>query len=370
VPQDGQPFQFRTVGDGTGVDYTGTFSQEEVQLALRNRGMPLEALRYSVTPTGLHYLLTHFDIPDVDTASWRLNVGGLVSNPLNLTLEDIKTFPVRSSAVTMECSGNGRALWSPRRLTQPWLLEAIGTAEWTGTPLQGVLEEAGLSADAVEIVFTGLDQGVEGGQVRHYERSLTVSDAIREEVLLAYEMNGEALPPQHGAPLRLIAPGWYGMASVKWLGAIEAIGDAYDGFHNRRAFRFLQGPDGEGEPVTLMRRRALMVPPGIPDLLTRTRVLDAGLVPLIGKAWAGRSKVVRVEVSSDAGETWADAELGESVSPYAWRPWSYEWLAKTGSHVLCVRATDSEGEVQPLEQDWNYGGYANNGVQRVDVIVT
>ena len=370
MPQDGQPFQFRTVGDGSGVDHTGTFSREEVQLALRNRGMPLEALRYPVTPTGLHYLLTHFDIPDVDTASWRLKIKGLVANPLSLALNDVKAFPVRSLAVTMECSGNGRALWSPRRFTQPWLLEAISTAEWTGTPLSGVLEEAGLSSDAVEIVFTGLDQGVEGGQVRHYERSLTVSDATREEVLLAYEMNGELLPPQHGAPLRLIAPGWYGMASVKWLSAIEAIGGAYEGFHNRKAFRFVQGPNEEGEPVTLMRPRALMVPPGIPDLLTRTRVIDAGTVPLIGKAWAGRTQIVGVEVSSDGGETWAGAELGEPVSQYAWRPWSYEWRAERGSHVLCVRATDSEGEVQPMEQEWNYGGYANNGAQRVEVIVT
>jgi sulfane dehydrogenase subunit SoxC len=370
VPQDGQPFQFRAVGDGTGVDHTGTFSREEVQLALRNRGMPLEALRYPITPTGLHYLLTHFDIPDVDAASWRLKLGGLFSNPLSLTLDDIKTFPARSFAVTMECSGNGRALWSPRRLTQPWLLEAISTAEWTGTPLSGVLEEVGLNSNAVEIVFTGLDQGVEGGQVRHYERSLTVSDAIREEVLLAYEMNGEALPPHHGAPLRLIAPGWYGMASVKWLGAIEAIGDAYDGFHNRRAFRFLKGPGEKGEPVTLMRPRALMVPPGIPDLLTRTRVLDSGNVLLIGKAWAGRTQVVRVEFSADDGKTWADADVGEPVSQYAWRPWSYEWPAERGLQILCLRATDSEGEVQPVEQNWNYGGYANNGVQRVEVIVS
>ena len=187
--------------------------------------MPLRSLRYPITPSGLHYLLIHYDVPEVNADEWRLKVGGQVARPFNLTLEEIKKRPSQTIAVTMECAGNGRALFAPRRISQPWLLEAIGTAKWTGTPLWGILEEAGIRRDAVEVVFTGLDRGVEGDQVQFYQRSLIVGEARREEVLLVYEMNGEPLPPQHGYPLRLLVPGWYGMASVKWLDRIEAVAE-------------------------------------------------------------------------------------------------------------------------------------------------
>ena len=201
----------------------GSFLREEVQLANRNRGMPLEALRYPVTPTGLHYLLTHFDIPYVDASSWRLKVEGLVSNPATLSLNDVKAMPKVTTAVTMECAGNGRAFMTPRAVSQPWHLEAISTAEWTGTPLKGVLREAGLRNSSVEVLFTGLDHGLEAGEFSYYQRSLSIDEASRDEVLLAYEMNGSPLEPQHGHPLRLVVPGWYGMTSMKWLGSVEVI---------------------------------------------------------------------------------------------------------------------------------------------------
>ena len=222
--------RFPTVGDGSGLAADESFTREEVQLALRNRGMPLEGLRYAITPTGMHYLLVHFDIPWVDSDEWRIKVGGLVSRPLSLTLDDIRERPAVTVAVTMECAGNGRALLTPRPISQPWLLEAVSTAEWTGTSLRGVLEEAGVAADAVEVLFTGLDRGIQGEEVQSYQRSLSLSAATREEVLLAYQMNGEPLAPQHGYPLRLIVPGWYGMTSVKWLDRIEAIAQPFDGY--------------------------------------------------------------------------------------------------------------------------------------------
>ena len=174
-------------------------------------------MRYPITPTGLHYLLVHYDIPYVDTGQWRLNLRGLVSNPMSLTLDEIISRPAVTMPVTMECAGNGRALLSPRPVSQPWLVEAIGTAEWIGTPLRGVLEDMGIADDAVELLFTGLDRGVQGDEVQYYQRSLSIADASREEVLLAWAMNGQPLQPQHGYPLRLIVPGWYGMTSVKWL---------------------------------------------------------------------------------------------------------------------------------------------------------
>jgi DMSO/TMAO reductase YedYZ molybdopterin-dependent catalytic subunit len=360
---------FPNVGDGSGLAQTDGLYTEELQLALRNHGMPLEALRYPITPTGLHYLLIHYDIPEVNAEQWRLKITGLVGKPLELTLDEIKKRPRLTMPVAMECAGNGRALFAPRRISQPWLLEAIGNSEWTGTPLRGILQDAGLSSAAVEIVFTGLDQGVEGEQIQFYQRSLTVDEAMRNEVLLVYEMNGEPLPPQHGYPLRLLAPGWYGMASVKWLDRIEAVAEAFQGYQMARAYHYTRTADGPGEAVTLIRARALMIPPGIPDFMTRNRLVDAGAVTLTGKAWAGRVGVSDVEVSVDGGATWSKAELGESGSPYSWRTWTFLWNATPGEQVLLVRAIDAHKNRQPIDQEWNFGGYGNNGVQRVNVSV-
>jgi DMSO/TMAO reductase YedYZ molybdopterin-dependent catalytic subunit len=369
MEQQGTDRYFPTVGDGSGLAQGDGLYREELQLALRNRGMPLEALRYPITPTGLHYLLIHYDIPAVDAAEWRLKIAGQLTKPLELTLEEIKKRPRRTIAVTMECAGNGRALFAPRRISQPWLLEAIGTAEWTGTPLRSILQEAGVSGDAAEIVFTGLDRGVEGDQVQYYQRSLTLDEAMKDEVLLVYEMNGEPLPPQHGYPLRLVKPGWYGMASVKWLDRIEAVAEPFQGYQMVRAYRYAQSADGPGEAVDVIRARALMIPPGIPDFMTRDRLVDAGPVILTGKAWAGRGGVSRVEVSVDSGATWSEARLDEAASPFAWRSWTCAWNATPGTHLLQVRASDAEGNVQPAVQEWNFGGYGNNGVQRVSVLV-
>ena len=168
----------------------------------------------------------------MNAEKWRLKIAGLVARSIELTLDEIKKRPRRTIPVIMECAGNGRALFTPRRISQPSLLEAIGTAEWTGMPLGTILQEAGVSTAAAEIVLTGLDRGVEGDQIQFYQRSLTVDEAMRDAVLLVYEMNGEPLPPQHGYPLRLLMPGWYGMASVKWLDRIEAVGRAVSRLSN------------------------------------------------------------------------------------------------------------------------------------------
>ena len=369
MSQDNVERQSGAVAKDGDLAHDGRFSREEVQLALRNRGMPLEGLRYDITPTGMHYLLVHFDIPAVDAEEWRLAVGGLVENSMSLTLDDVKSRPARTITVTMECAGNGRALMSPRPVSQPWLLEAVGTAQWTGTPLRGILQEAGITNAATEILFTGLDQGIQGDEVHYYQRSLSIEEATHEDVLLAYLMNGEPLQPQHGYPLRLIVPGWYGMAAVKWLSRIEAIEEPFQGYQMAQAYRYSQSADDPGEPVTLTRVRALMAPPGIPDFLTRRRLVEAGRVTLAGRAWAGRSGIARVEVSMDAGATWADAQLGEEASRYAWRAWSFEWQAEPGTYTLSVRATDSVGNTQPTQQAWNYCGMGNNIAQQVEVVV-
>ena len=345
----------------------GPLTFEELQLAGRNRGMPLEALRYDITPTGLHYLLIHFDIPAADADSWRLRVGGLVDNPLELSLADLRARPRRTIPVTLECAGNGRARLQPRPLSNPWLYEAIGTAEWGGTPLWPILEEAGLGKDAVEIVFTGADRGVQGGEVQDYQRSLTPAEARREEILLVDEMNGEPLQPQHGFPLRLVVPGWYGMASVKWLHRIEAIDTPFDGYQQVRTYRFRNDADDPGAPVQWIRVRALMTPPGIPDFFTRRRLLDAGRVTIRGRTWGGTAPIRRVEVAVD-GE-WQDATLEAPIGEWAWRGWRFDWDAEPGAHSLACRATDAAGDVQPIEAPWNYQGMGNNSVQSIMVTV-
>src|ERR671933_2393983 len=204
-------------------------SLEELQLAARNHGMPLEALRWPVTPLGLHYLLIHYDIPAVDAQTWRLEVGGPVERPLSLSLDDLRERPAVTRPVTLECAGNGRASYEPHVISQPWLLEAVGNAEWTGVPVADLLDEAGVPENAVEVLFTGLDRGIEGGVEQAYQRSLPLAEA-RDGPLLAYAVNGVPLPPQHGFPLRLVVPGWYGMTSVKWLRRIAFTDEPFTGY--------------------------------------------------------------------------------------------------------------------------------------------
>lgn len=361
--------RFPEIGDGSKHTKDEMFYRQEVQLASRNRGMPLEALRYPVTPVGMHYLLSHFDIPDVHTDVWRLAVDGLMAKPMTLSLNEIVRRPAVTETITMECAGNGRALLEPRYVSQPWFTEAVGTAEWTGTPLHAILAEAEIDAGVVEIVFTGVDRGVEDDDVHYYQRSLAVADAMREEVLLVYAMNGKPLEPQHGYPLRLMVPDWYGMGNVKWLTRIEAVRIPFKGHYMEKAYRYAQTEDERGEPVTIMKVRALMIPPGIPDWKTRQRLLETGPVTLIGRAWAGRSSVASVEVSADAGNTWRLADLESPTLDYAWQAWSFNWQAEPGRHVLCVRATDAQGNTQPIDQPWNFQGMGNNMIQRIDVLV-
>ena len=333
--------------------------------------MPLEALEYDLTPAGLHYLLIHYDIPLVDPGAWRLAVGGLVEHELSLSLDDLRARTPVTVPVTMECAGNGRARLSPRPISQPWLLEAVGTAEWTGVRLREVLEEAGLRDGVEAIVFTGLDRGLEGGEEQQYERALTLEEALGDDVLLAYAMNGAPIPPQHGFPLRLVVPGWYGMTNVKWLGRITVLDRPFEGYQHAPGYRLRQTEEELGEPVSRMVPRSLMVPPGIPNFADRERLLELGPTTIRGRAWSGHGPVERVEVSTDGGGTWADARLGEHVGAHAWRSWSFDWTPKSpGVHELCCRATDAAGNTQPLDAPWNLGGYANNEVQRVTVAVS
>src|SRR5215218_9075233 len=351
----------------TGTVAEAGITPAELRLAARNHAMPLEGLRYEITPPGLHYLLIHYDIPAVDPEGFQLEIGGAVERPVTLTIDDLKERRHVAQPITFECAGNGRALLAPRPVSQPWLSEAVGTAEWGGARLAELLHEAGPSANATELLFTGLDRGVEGGVPQTYERALPLAEVAH--ALLAYEMNGAPLPPQHGFPLRLVVPGWYGMQNVKWLTRVTVLEEPFTGYQNAVSYRMYSADGEPGEPVTRMLPRSLMIPPGVPDFMTRVRQLEPGPVTLRGRAWSGHAPIERVEVSTDGGAAFNAAVLDPPLGPNAWRGWSFDWDAEPGEHVLSSRASDSAGNTQPLEPPWNLKGFANNAVQLIAVLV-
>ncbi len=345
----------------------GRYTPEELALASRNSGMPLEALRYDVTPAGLHYLLIHFDIPAADARSWRLRLDGLVARPLEWSLEELRALPASTVRMTMECAGNGRGQMSPRYPSMPWLEEGVSTAEWTGVPLAALLDRAGLEPAAKELVFHGVDRGLDRGIEHAFARSLARGEAMRPDVLVAWAMNGQPLLPQHGAPLRLVVPGWYGMASVKWLDRIEAAAEAFEGVQQALSYHFRKVAGEKGTPCTRMRVNSLMAPPGIPDFYARKRFAQAGRIEIRGRAWSGSGAVTRVAFAVDG--KWQDTVLDAPMGEHAWRGWRAQWDAAPGEHELRCRATDATGATQPQEPVWDATGFGNNAAQCVAVTV-
>ena len=227
-----------------------------------------------------------------------------------------------------------------------------------------------MQPDAVDVVFTGLDHGMEGEVEQDFERSLALADAMGPDVLLAYELNGVPLPPQHGFPLRLVVPGWYGMTNVKWLRRIRVTDRPFEGYQQAHGYRMRTDEEDRGTPLSRMAPRALMAPPGFPEFLSRRRLLRPGRTTLEGRAWSGWAPVSSVEVSVDGGATWNEAELQRTRPWPAWVRWSFGWdAAAPGEYELCCRARDEAGNAQPDEPPWNVGGYSNNAIQRVPVTV-
>ncbi len=347
---------------------SGIFSETEVELANRNSGLPLESLDYTITPIGQHYVLTHFDIPKLNENEHMISFDGEFSNPYSVTLNEIKSLPAKTLMVTLECAGNGRVDIEPRSFSMPWKYGAVGTSEWKGTQLYPLLKEASLNSQVADVAFTGADFGYDSGHKHNFARSLTLSQIRNLDPLLVYEMNGQPLLPQHGAPVRLIVPGWYGMASVKWLKSITALSQPFDGYQQIGTYRFRQTRDEIGEPITEMRVKSLMKPPGIPDWTTRKRLVRTGHNLLVGRAWSGGGKeIIKVEVLIK--NKWLEAQLEKQPAKYAWTKWTLDWLAYPGHYVLACRATDEMGEVQPWTPDYNIGGFGNNSSQRVEVFV-
>jgi DMSO/TMAO reductase YedYZ molybdopterin-dependent catalytic subunit len=316
-----------------------------------------------VMPNAHFYVRNHFQIPALDAATWRLEVGGLVERALSLSLHDLRNLPSETLVVTLECAGNGRSRFSPPIEGEKWELGAVSTAEWTGVPLVEVLDRAGVEPDAREVVFRGADGGsVHGRGEVAFERSLALDHARGSEALLAYAMNGESLPVQHGYPLRLVVPGWFAMASVKWLSEIEAIEGPFHGHFHDDAYFYERRRDGEivREPVTLQNVRSLITEPA------PGAVVDAGELTVRGVAWSGAAPIARVEVSIGEGG-WQEAHLIGERSGRSWQWWELLTHIEPGTATIRARATDLAGRSQPDEPEWNRLGYGNNAIQEVTV---
>jgi len=329
---------------------------------------PLRGQRGLITSNEHFYIRSNFKLPKIDASGWRLAVGGMVERPLSLSLPELQAMPAHSVIVTLECAGNGRSRLDPPAEGEQWQFAAVSTAEWTGVPLVEVLERAGVRSGAKEVRYKGADSGVPRGRTEtvHFERSLNLDWARNPDVLLAYAMNGEPLPIEHGFPLRMLVPSWYGMASVKWLTELELIGEAFTGHYQANSYVFERAaPDGQvsKEPLTQERVRALITEPAIGE-----DVAAGGLI-VRGFAWSGRAPVAKVELSVGGGAWHAARLLGQPI-PYTWQRWELPLeLPTRGELVLRARATDALGQTQPDTPEWNRLGYCNNAVLEVPMTV-
>jgi len=320
-----------------------------------------------VTPAAHFYVRNHFTTPVLDPALYGLTVTGLVERPLRLGLRDLRNMPSESLVVTLECAGNGRTRFDPPVAGEQWDFGAASTAEWTGVPLVEVLDRAGLTAGAHDVVFRGADAGlVDGatGPVR-FERALSVDDAVGSDALIAYAMNGEELPLQHGRPVRLIVPGWYSVASVKWLTEIEVIGHRFEAFFQTQRYVYEWERDGAvaREPVRLQRVRALIAEP------TEGASVSAGGLVIRGVAWSGAALIERVDVSIGEGP-WQPARLIGERRRHSWQWWElFAQYDVRGPSIVRARATDLAGHTQPDQPEWNRLGYGGNAIQTISIVV-
>jgi len=314
-----------------------------------NAETKLEQQSGTVVPAGRHYVRTHFPIPD---APREIQINGEVRAPRSVTLEAIRALPARTLVVTLECAGNGRKFLEPVVPGEQWGLGAVGTAEWMGAPLHSLLGDDWLPT-AVEIVFRGADEGVpkDLGRRIAYERSLPIEAARGNDILLAYAMNGRPIPREHGGPLRLIVPSWYGMASVKWLARITALARPFDGFFQKDRYVI------DGRPLRGIEPRAVITSPA------EGAEVGGGTLEVRGYAWSGRAPVDRVELSESGGKSLAAATLAAAAAPFGWQEFSFQVALEPGGHTLVARAIDRDGNTQPLEPRWNALGYANNAVR-------
>ena len=336
-----------------------------------NLEMLFENLNGFITPTSAFYVRTHYPIPKIDRNTWRLRIEGEVERPFQLDYDELVKLGSSKIPVTLECAGNNRDLLAKKVKGVQWGLGAVGTAEWTGVPLSAVLDRAGVKPTAREVVFEGADEGpledpkAPRGNVR-FARSIPLGKA-KKDVLLVYKMNGDELRPEHGFPVRAIVPGWFAVASIKWLQRVIIIDRPFNGYYQTFDYAFWKR---EGENAELVPLRELQVKAEISRPSSGESVAANSSVRVHGAAWTGNGKIVKVEITTDGGATWNETTLGESA-PNAWCLWEYNWQtpASSGRQTLIARATDSSGRTQPLERDPDRGTYMINHLLPITVEV-
>ena len=335
-----------------------------------NLETPFTTLDQFITPTESFYVRTHFPIPEIDRAKWRLKIEGEVNHPFEINYEDLAAMTSKTIPVTLECAGNNRIFLEPKVKGVQWELGAVGTAQWTGVPLAALLKKAEPKHGALEVIFEGADQGkvaeakAPTGEIR-FARSLPLAKAF-DDVVLAYRMNGEELLPEHGFPVRAIVPGWYAVASIKWLERIIVTAKPFQGYYQTLDYAYWnrRGDLDELTPLSEMVLKAEISYPA------NDSTLPAGqTVTVRGAAWGGN--VQKVEVSVDAGKTWRQADLLDDNHAGAWRRWQLEWVtpAAGGSTTLMARAFDEKGRTQPVERDSALGTYMIHHVLPIKVEV-
>jgi sulfite oxidase len=333
--------------------------------------MPVYLINSWITPADLFYVRTHLPTPkSVNLEEWRLTITGEVARPLTLTLADLKAMPQASVVFALECAGNGRSFYRPRVPGIQWARGAVGNGRFTGPRLADVLRRAGVKPNGKHVAFKGFD--LPPGKVPEFSRSIPLAKATHPDTLIALEMNGAALRMEHGFPARLVAPGWVGAASVKWLEEVRVIEQEFSGNFMKPGYRFPNHavePGGEISPEETTAITAMPVKSIIARPMDRRRIKKEPL-QIFGAAWAGENQIARVDVSTDQGATWHAAKLGADHARYAWRLWEYEWTPPaTGEYVLMSRATDTAGRTQPAQSAWNPSGYLWNVIDQVRVYV-
>lgn len=328
----------------------------DVRREALNAETPVGALEQFITPVEYRFVRNHFPAPQI-APDHPVFIGGAVAHPLQLSPDELRAMHATTATVTTECAGNSRNTLVPPVQGEQWGQGAVATSQWTGVPLRDLLQRAGLKETALEILFAGADRGAQPGE--QFIRSLPLDKALDPETLVAWEMNGAPIPLEFGGPLRLIVPGWYGMASVKWLERIEALEWPYAGPFQSESYVY-----AAGAPVTLMRPKSLFTEPA------RASILRAGAVQLRGLAWAGRG-LARVEISIGSSDRdWRPARLLGPALPHAWRRFELVWnVSAKGRYALRCRATDLTGESQPDSPERNPLGYGANGVEQLAVTI-
>ena len=337
-----------------------------------NLEMPFEKLEGFITPIESFYVRTHFPIPSIERDAWWLHVEGEIENPFTINYEELLDLESVTTPVTLECAGNNRNLLEPKVKGVQWGLGAVGTANWTGVPLSILLDRAGVKRNACEVILEGSDHGLlddpksPPGELT-FARSVPLKKA-QEDVLLAYKMNGEDLPPENGFPVRAIVPGWYAMASIKWLQRVIVTDQAFGGYYQTIDYAYWKRWEqiAERAPLTELQVKAQIARPNAGEIIPA----NSG-VRVKGGAWTSEVEITKVELSTDGGATWNDVKLLGEPRANAWRLWEFNWQTPLipGTRSLVVRATDSLGRTQPVQHDPDRGSYMINHLLPIKVEV-